>query len=146
MHQYSYHSELAGRHEELELHLLELAGAEDEVVGRDLVAEALADLGDAERRLLARGLQHVGEVGEHALRRLGAQVGLGAGALDRARLGLEHQVELRASVKLPSTRSSGRRRGRRAGLDGIAACTSCSRPADREVGEVTRSPATPAAG
>ena len=75
---------LGGRHEELELHLLELAGAEDEVAGRDLVAEALADLGDAERRLLAAGLQHVDEVDEHALRGLGAHVDLGAGALHRA--------------------------------------------------------------
>ena len=30
--------------EELDLHLLELAGAEDEVAGSDLVAERLADL------------------------------------------------------------------------------------------------------
>ena len=42
---------LGGRHEELDLHLLELPRAEDEVAGRDLVAERLADLGDAERRL-----------------------------------------------------------------------------------------------
>src|SRR3712207_377783 len=40
--------------EELHLHLLELAGAEDEVARRDLVAEGLADLADAERRLLPR--------------------------------------------------------------------------------------------
>ena len=46
-----------GRHEELHLHLLELARAEDEVAGGDLVAEGLADLGDAERRLLARELR-----------------------------------------------------------------------------------------
>ena len=44
----------AGLDEELHLHLLELAGAEDEVARRDLVAERLADLADAERRLLAR--------------------------------------------------------------------------------------------
>ena len=36
-------------HEELELHLLELARPEDEVARRDLVPEAPADLGDAER-------------------------------------------------------------------------------------------------
>ena len=36
--------------EELQLHLLELAGAEDEVARRDLVAEGLADLADAEGR------------------------------------------------------------------------------------------------
>ena len=85
---------LLGWHEELELHLLELAGAEDPVLRGDLVAEALAHLRDAERRLLARRLQDLPEVGEHALRGLGAQVGVGTGALDRARLGLEHQVEL----------------------------------------------------
>ena len=45
---------LLGRHEELHLHLLELERAEDEVAGRDLVAEGLADLRDPERRLLAR--------------------------------------------------------------------------------------------
>jgi hypothetical protein len=42
------------RHEELHLHLLELADAEQEVAGRDLVAEALADLRDPERRLHAQ--------------------------------------------------------------------------------------------
>ena len=83
-----------GRHEELDFHLLELAGAEDPVLRRDLVPEALADLGDAERRLLAGGLQHLSEVGEHALGGLGAQVRVGPGALDRTGLGLEHQVEL----------------------------------------------------
>ena len=83
-----------GRHEELEFHLLELACPEDPVLRGDLVAEALADLGDAERRLLARRLEHLAEVREHALRGLGPQVRVGAGALDRAGLGLEHQVEL----------------------------------------------------
>ena len=38
--------------EELHLHLLELARPEDEVARRDLVAERLADLRDAERNLL----------------------------------------------------------------------------------------------
>ena len=66
---------LVGRDEELHLHLLELARAKDEVAGRDLVAERLADLGDAERRLLAAELQDVLEVDEDALRGLGAQVG-----------------------------------------------------------------------
>lgn len=37
----------AGLDEELHLHLLEFAGAEDEVARRDLVAEALAGLADA---------------------------------------------------------------------------------------------------
>src|SRR5690606_24527312 len=49
--------------EELRLLLLELASAEDEVAGRDLVAERLADLGDAEGDLLARGSLDV-EIGD----------------------------------------------------------------------------------
>src|SRR5699024_8665214 len=53
-----------GFDEVLHFHLLELAGTEDEVARRDLVAEALADLADAERRLLAGGVEHVGEVDE----------------------------------------------------------------------------------
>ena len=60
--------------EELELHLLELAHAEDEVARRDLVAEGLADLADAERELFARGALDVIEVDEDALRGLGAEV------------------------------------------------------------------------
>ena len=82
------------RHEELHLHLLELAGAEDEVAGGDLVAEGLADLGDAERRLLAGEAEHVLEVDEDPLRGLRPQVDLRALAGDRADVGLEHEVEL----------------------------------------------------
>src|SRR6185295_10017239 len=85
---------LGWRHEELHLHLLELAGAEDEVARGDLVAERLPDLRDPEGRLLAREGHHVLEVDEDALRRLRAQVDLGALARDRADVGLEHQVEL----------------------------------------------------
>jgi hypothetical protein len=58
-------------HEELQLHLLELARPEDEVPGRDLVAERLADLRDPERHLLARRLLDVEEVHVRALRGLG---------------------------------------------------------------------------
>ena len=60
--------------EELHLHLLELAGAEDEVPRRDLVPERLADLADAERDLPARGLLDVLEVDEDSLGGLGPQV------------------------------------------------------------------------
>ena len=41
----------AGLAEPLHLHLLELAGSEDEVLGGDFVSEALSDLGDSERDL-----------------------------------------------------------------------------------------------
>src|SRR6202453_1456220 len=56
--------------EELHLHLLELAGAEDEIARSDLVPEALADLPDAERWLPAGSRHHVREVHEDALRGL----------------------------------------------------------------------------
>ena len=42
------------RDEVLDLHLLELARAEDEVARRDLVAERLADLRDPERHLVTK--------------------------------------------------------------------------------------------
>ncbi len=85
---------LARLDEELHLHLLELARAEDEVARSDLVAEGLAHLRDAERGLLARGGLHVGVVGEDALGGLGAQVRLRAGVLGRAEVGLQHAGEL----------------------------------------------------
>lgn len=85
---------LARLDEELHLHLLELARAEDEVARRDLVAEGLAHLRDAERGLLARSRLHLGEVGEDALGGLGAQERLRAGVLGRAEVGLQHAGEL----------------------------------------------------
>ena len=62
--------------------------------GRDLVAERLPDLGDAERRLAARDLGHVLEVDEDALRRLGAEIHGHAGLLEGADARLEHEVEV----------------------------------------------------
>ncbi len=80
--------------EELELHLLELAHAEDEVARRDLVAEGLADLADAERELFARGALDVIEVDEDALRGLGAEVDGVLCVLGHALERLEHEVKL----------------------------------------------------
>ncbi len=85
---------LARLDEELHLHLLELAGAEDEVAGRDLVAEGLAHLRDAERRLATRSGLHLGEVGEDALRGLGAEVRDGTGVLRRAEMRRQQAREL----------------------------------------------------
>ena len=85
---------LVGRDEELHLHLLELADAEEEVAGRDLVAEALADLRDAERRLDAQRRRDVLEVDEDPLRRLRAQVGDAGVVAHGADMRLEHQVEV----------------------------------------------------
>ena len=80
-------------HEELQLHLLELAHPEDEVARRDLVAERLADLRDAERQAGGGGIQHVLEVGEDRLRGLWPQVGERSAVFHRADVGLEHQIE-----------------------------------------------------
>src|SRR3954447_18809341 len=85
---------LAGGHEELHLHLLELERAEDEVARGDLVAERLADLRDAEGRFPARDLGHVLEVDEDALRGLRAQKDGDAGLFERSDACLEHQVEV----------------------------------------------------
>ena len=83
----------AGLDEELELHLLELARAEQEVARRDLVAEALADLRDAEGGRMRARVHDVDEVDEDALRGLRAQVDDRGRLLDRPHVGLEHQVE-----------------------------------------------------
>ena len=74
--------------------MFELAGSENEVARGDLVAKTLADLADSERRLLARGRDHVGEVDEDALRGLGAQIVQALLGLDRTEIRLEHHVEL----------------------------------------------------
>ena len=61
--------------------------------GRDLVAEGLADLADAERRLLPRGGEDVAEVHEDALGRFGPQVVQAFLAGHRAEVGLEQAGE-----------------------------------------------------
>src|SRR5437763_11770988 len=106
------------RDEELHLHLLELASAKDEVARRDLVAEALADLRDPERRLLARELEVVLEVQEDALGGLGSQVHDRSGLLHRSDRGLEHQVEV-ARVGQVALRRLARVLGRLAAARGL---------------------------
>ena len=85
---------VGGRHEILELHLLELAQAKDGVARRDLVAKRLADLRDAKGRAHPRRVEDVGEVDEDPLGGLRPQVDLRARVLHRPGEGLEHQVEL----------------------------------------------------
>src|SRR5438132_2253140 len=85
---------VGGRHEILELHLLELAEAKDGVARRDLVAKRLADLRDAKGRAHPRRVEDVGEVDEDPLGGLRPQVDLRARVLNRPGEGLEHQVEL----------------------------------------------------
>ena len=84
----------ARHHEELHLHLLELAGTEDEVARGDLVAEALAHVRNAERRLGARGGHDVLEVHEDALRGLRAQIVQAVLILHRAQMRAQHHVEV----------------------------------------------------
>ena len=90
-----------GFDEELHLHLLELAGAEDEVARRDLVTEALADLADAERRLTPGSGDDVGEVDENALRGFRTQIVHPLLGLDRTEVSLEHHVEVAGLSPLP---------------------------------------------
>ena len=84
---------IVGRDVVLELHLLELPRAENKVAGSDLVAERLADLSGAKRRLQVLGLKDVGKIDEMTLRSFRAQVGHRPVVLDRADEGLEHEVE-----------------------------------------------------
>ena len=84
----------AGLHEELHLHLFELAHAEYELPCHNLVAERLAYLRDAERHLHASGLLHVEIVYEYSLCRLRAQIYLACRVCGGAHLRREHQIEL----------------------------------------------------
>src|SRR5882724_8029146 len=84
----------SGTDEELHFHLFELAHAEDELPGHDLVAEGLADLGDAKGDLHAARFLDIQKVDEDTLGRLGTQVDLAGLFGDAAQLGREHEVEL----------------------------------------------------
>ena len=91
--------------EVLDLHLLELDVAEDEVAGRDLVAERFADLADAERQLDPRRGEDVLVLDEHGLGRLRSQVDLGAALLTGPIVVRNIMLNWRASVRvrLPQT-------------------------------------------
>ena len=80
--------------EELHLHLLELAHAEDEVPGGDLVPEGLPDLRDPERDLATCRLLHRREVHEHPLSGLGSEVDVLRSVFDGTHVRPEHQVEV----------------------------------------------------
>ena len=85
---------LTGLAEEFQFHLLKLPHTEDEVAGGNLIPEALADLGDARRKLFPGGPHGVLEVHENTLGRFRTQVNLVRAVLVHAGKGLEHQVEL----------------------------------------------------
>ena len=80
--------------EELQFHLLKLAGTEGEVARSNLVAEGLAYLTNAERNLLTGGALDILEVYEDALCGLRTQIQLVLRVLGNALEGLEHQIEL----------------------------------------------------
>src|SRR5437879_13728521 len=67
---------LTGVDEELQVPLLELALAKQEVTGSDLVTEGLTDLADTKRNLHTRGLDNVVKVEVDVLASLTAQVGI----------------------------------------------------------------------
>jgi hypothetical protein len=58
----------------LYLHLLELAGTECEVAGRDFISKSLADLGDTKRESGMEGIYNIFEVHKHTLGCFRAQV------------------------------------------------------------------------
>ena len=78
-----------GVHEVFDFHLLEFAGAEDEVAGGDLVAECLTDLPDTEGRAFTGRGYHVVEVHEDALRSFGAQKVQPFFVIDRPQVGFQ---------------------------------------------------------
>ena len=84
----------AGLHEELHLHLLELAHAEYKLACHNLVAEGLSYLCYAERYLHSARLLHVEVVHEDALCRLRTQIHLHGSVGRCSHFGGEHQVEL----------------------------------------------------
>ena len=84
----------AGLAEELKLHLLELAHAENELTGGYLVTEGLTYLSNAERNLFAACALDISKVNENTLSSLRAEVNLILAVFGNALEGLEHQVEL----------------------------------------------------
>ena len=73
--------------------MLKLTRAENEVAGRDFVAERFADLANAERHLSAGGALNVREVDENALRGFRAEIQLVFRVFGYALERFEHQVE-----------------------------------------------------
>src|SRR5262249_19098909 len=83
----------AWHHEEFNLHLLELAHAENEILGCDLVSVCLTNLSNSERQLAISRIENVFEIDEDALRCFGPQISNVVLTLDRPDGCLEHQIE-----------------------------------------------------
>ena len=84
----------AGLNEELHLHLLKLAHAEDKLTCHNLVTESLAYLCDTERNLHAACLLNVQIVHEDALSCLWTEVDFACRVGSRSHLCREHEVKL----------------------------------------------------
>src|SRR6266516_2027865 len=93
---------LAWMHKELQIPLLELALAEQEIPWCDFVAESLPDLADTKGNLHARGLQHIVIVQVDVLASLTAQVGLHTLALNNADVRFHHQIERARLSEFPA--------------------------------------------
>src|SRR3989338_3703254 len=85
---------LGWTYEIFDLHLLELARAEQEIARRYFVAERLPYLCDSERQLRVERVDDILEVDENAASRLGAQIRNGRIVLACTYLRLEHHIEL----------------------------------------------------
>ena len=90
----------AGLAEKFKFHLFKFTDAEDEVAGCDFVAEALADLTDAERYFFTSCALHVFEVDEYALRGFGAEIDGGCRIFRHADKSFEHKVEFSHARKV----------------------------------------------
>ena len=80
--------------EPFQLHLLELTAAENEIPRRHLIAERLADLRNPERHFHAGAINHIFEIQENTGAGFGAQIDFVFFSSRRARVGMEHHVEL----------------------------------------------------
>ncbi len=85
---------LARTHEELHLHLLELAHTEYELPCHDLVAEGFTDLRNTEGHFHASCFLYIEEVDEDTLCGLRTEVDFHSAVGGRTHLGGEHEVEL----------------------------------------------------
>src|SRR2546421_2247800 len=88
---------------ELQIPLLELALAKQEVPRGDLVAERLPDLADPKRDLHTRRLDHVVKVEVNVLAGLTAQVSLHTLALDNAQVRLHQKIKSARLHQLATT-------------------------------------------
>src|ERR1051326_3437374 len=83
----------SGHNEKLDLHLLELADAKDEILRRDFVSIRLADLCDTEWEFPVCRIENVLEIDENALRRFRPEISDILFVFDRANGCLEHEIE-----------------------------------------------------